>query len=606
MPMPEAQDAVETFKRLLDAQDRAASAQVVRAYAPVYQQLAKDTEALVRVAQTRGLKPWQVMRMERLKALEGQFVSSASRFAEQAGESITRAQRTAVGLARRGTERTVAAALPQGISMDNLARLGLGWNRLPEEAFTNFVGIAADGKPVGNLLAPLGREAAGGVKDAIGTGIALGKGPRQTAQLVRVAAGMPLSRALTITRTETNRAYREATRLQYANNSQVVKGYRRHAAKDDRTCMACIALDGELYELNEPLNEHPNGRCALVPEVLDYADLGLDMPRTPQPGNARDWLANQSDDVQRRVLGAGRFDAFKAGEIELDQLATIKRSRVWGDAVAVKPIADITTKTSGSLSTFIAIKQIMAPPKPKPRKLRPQPKQTEPASSPLQEPANLLDTMELPTDWARTMPSMSMEIVTKNKVILERTQEGRELSRAVAHWSTGGNEGMRDGAQRWLTGKVDRMTFKVGSPQETGAKLAEAVSVAPRMKEPVSRGIRIEKNISEVEAFYPKGKVFDSQIASYSTSAETSGSFAGKGVTQGQSSVVLNIEAGARGLNIEPISTYIGEAERIVAGRFEVLGTRRVVTPNAVGMGRDGTVLHIDLRQINTLVKEIK
>ena len=605
MPMPEAQDAVETFKRLLDAQDRAASAQVVRAYAPVYQQLAKDTEALVRVAQTRGLKPWQVMRMERLKALEGQFVSSASRFAEQAGESITRAQRTAVGLARRGTERTVAAALPQGISMDNLARLGLGWNRLPEEAFTNFIGISGDGRPVGRLLAELGSDAAPQVRAAIGNGIALGKGPRQTAQLVRVAAGMPLSRALTITRTETNRAYREATRLQYANNSQVVKGYRRHAAKDDRTCMACIALDGELYELNEPLNEHPNGRCALVPEVLDYADLGLDMPRTPQPGNARDWLANQSDDVQRRVLGAGRFDAFKAGEIELDQLATIKRSRVWGDAIAVKPIANMTTKSSGSLSNFIAIKQIMAPPKPKPRKLRPQPKQTEPAPSPLQEPANLLDTMELPISGPRSPQELSTADIVRNNVkILERTQEGRELASAVGHWSRGGNDGMRRGAQKWLEGK-ERLT--IGSaPQETGAKLAEAVSVAPRMKEPVSRGIRIGKDMREVEGFYPKGKVFDSQIASYSTSENAAGSFAGKGVTPGESSVVLNVEAGARGLNIEPISSYIGEAERIVAGRFEVLGTRRVVTPNAVGSGVEGTVLHIDLRQINTLIKEIK
>jgi hypothetical protein len=211
--------------------------------------------------------------------------------------------------------------------------------------------------------------------------------------------------------------------------------------------------------------------------------------------------------------------------------------------------------------------------------------------------------MELPTDWAQTMPSMSMEIVTKNKAILERTQEGRELSRAVGHWSTGGNEGMRTGAQKWLTGN-ERLT--IGSaPQETGAKLAEAVSVAPRMKEPVSRGIRIDKDIREVEGFYPKGKVFDSQISSYSTSAEKAGEFAGKGVTQGQSSVVLNVEAGARGLNIEPISTYIGEAERIVAGRFEVLGTRRVVTPNAVGGGVEGTVLHIDLRQINTLIKDI-
>jgi SPP1 gp7 family putative phage head morphogenesis protein len=225
--------------------------------------------------------------------------------------------------------------------MDNLARLGLGWNRLPADAFANFIGISGDGQPVGRLLAELGSDAAPQVRAAIGEGIALGKGPRPTAQLVRVAAGMPLSRALRITRTETNRAYREATRLQYASNSQVVKGYRRHAAKEDTTCLACIALDGELYALDEPLNEHPNGRCALVPDVLDYEDLGLDLPPTPQPETARDWLRGQPESVQRDILGARRFDAIQSGQIDLEDLATVRGNRVWGDAAVVRPISEL-------------------------------------------------------------------------------------------------------------------------------------------------------------------------------------------------------------------------------------------------------------------------
>jgi hypothetical protein len=280
---------VEGFQRLLAAQDAKASAQVVRAYAPVYRQLQRDTQALVRVAQTQGLKPWQVMRMQRMKDLEKQFLAGASKFADAAGTTITNAQRTAVGLAKRSTRQAVAAGLPRGVTMENLANIGLSWNRLPDEAFTNFVGIAADGNPVGALLAPLGREAAGGVKDAIGTGIALGKGPRQTAQLVRVAAGMPLSKALLITRTETNRAFREATRLDYANNSQVVKGYRRLAAHSERTCMACIALDGTLYALDEPLNElatvRQNAIWGDAAVVRPLRDLGLreGVPVRPPP-----------------------------------------------------------------------------------------------------------------------------------------------------------------------------------------------------------------------------------------------------------------------------------------------------------------------------------
>ena len=341
MPPPEAQQSVENFARLLAAQDRAASAQVVRAYAPVYRRLQQDTIALVRLAQTEGLKPWQVMRLKRFRDLERQFLRSASQFAEQAAERVTASQRAAVGLARQATEQTVASALPRGITMNNLARLGLGWNRLPADAFANFVGIAGDGQPVGRLLAELGSDAAPQVRAAISEGIALGKGPGPTAQLVRVAAGMPLSRALRITRTETNRAYREATRLQYANNSQVVNGYRRHADKGEDTCLACIALDGELYPLDEPLNEHPNGRCALVPDVLDYEDLGLDLPPTPQPATARDWLRSQPESTQRGILGTRRFDAIQSGQIDLEDLATVRSSRVWGDAAVVKPISEL-------------------------------------------------------------------------------------------------------------------------------------------------------------------------------------------------------------------------------------------------------------------------
>ena len=340
MPGPSgAQEAVEEFQKLLAAQDARASAQVIRAYAPVYRQLQKDTRELVRLAKDLGLSEAQVAK--RMKDLERQFLSNAARFANAAGDTITNSQRVAVGLAQRGAEQTVASGLPPGIRMENLERVGLGWNRLPQEAFANFVGIAADGKPLGNLLAPLGPEAAEGIKDAIGTGIATGKGPRQTAELVRVVAGMPLSRALLITRTETNRAFREATRLQYANNSQVVKGYRRLAAQSDRTCIACIALDGTLYALDEPLNEHPNGRCALVPDTITYQDLGLDVEMPPQPENARDWLGRQSESFQRDMLGDARFEAIQRGDLRLDQLATTRSNRVWGEAAVVRPLKDL-------------------------------------------------------------------------------------------------------------------------------------------------------------------------------------------------------------------------------------------------------------------------
>ena len=128
----DAQKRVEEFDRLLNAQDASATKQLVRSYQSVSAQLVRDTEALTKIAQTQGLKPWQVMRMQRYRELQAQYIQNFDRYAEAAGNVISDRQRDAVNLARRGSEATVIAGLPPGITMDNMANMGLGWNRLPD------------------------------------------------------------------------------------------------------------------------------------------------------------------------------------------------------------------------------------------------------------------------------------------------------------------------------------------------------------------------------------------------------------------------------------------------------------------------------------------
>jgi SPP1 gp7 family putative phage head morphogenesis protein len=626
-----AQESVEGFRKLLEAQDARASAQVVRAYAPVYRQLQRDTQALVKIAQAQGLKPWQAMRMQRMKDLEKQFLASASRFSKAAGDTVTASQRAAVGLGRRGARQAVAAGLPRGVTMENLANIGLEWNRLPEEAFTNFVGISADGQPIGDLLAPLGPEAAAPIKDAIGNGIALGKSPRETAQLMRVAAGIPLSRALLIARTETNRAFRESTRLQYANNSQVVTGYRRMATKDDTTCMACIALDGTLYKLDEPLNEHPNGRCAIVPETISYRDLGLDVEMPPQPENGQSWFMNQGKAVQKRMLGPSRFRAYQTGDLNLTDLVEIRSSPIWGDAAGVASLRNTLVKAAGKkqpvpLTKWIEIHDkaalsskiskaakkagipeppafIPAPKRPpRPRK----PKQVEPEPSKYSKVNKELENMKLPLG-NRNQADL---IVNANRQKLGATREGEEINQAVNRWISGGNEGHREGAAKWMAGED---VTGVRSWQ-TGAQLAEAAANGSRSRHTLYRGIKTYGDtIEDVEAIYSKGAVFDSHISSFSRIYEKAASpeFAGVGTDQANASVVFKLQPGARGLNIEPISSYIGEAETIISGRFEVVGTYRTMSipeggGRAVGRMRVGEILHVEIRQTQSLVEGVK
>ena len=342
MAGPEAQEAVEQFRKLLLAEDKRAAAEIVRAYASVYQRLRRDTQSLVRTAQREGLKPWQVMRMNRMKELEKQFLRNANRFAQIAGTDITGSQRRAVGLARNATQSITGKGLPRGITLENLARIGIEWNRLPDEAFANFIGMAGDGKPLGLLLDELGAEAAPKVRAAIGQGIALGKGPAETAELVRIASGMPLSRALTIARTETNRAFREASRLQYAANPNLIKGYRRSSTKDGLVCMACLALDGTFYETNEPLDSHPNCRCAIVPDTLTYEDLGLDVPMPPPVETGQEWFARQDEATQRKMMGqTARFEAWKSGQVSLDDMVQVRSDPRWGKTASVKPLKEL-------------------------------------------------------------------------------------------------------------------------------------------------------------------------------------------------------------------------------------------------------------------------
>jgi SPP1 gp7 family putative phage head morphogenesis protein len=338
MPAPEAQKAVEEIARQVAALDQATAARMIREYAAVYTELQGEAARVVSIGQQRNLKVWEINKMTRLTELQAQLVTNVNQFSRVAGAAVTEGQRAAVGLSVKGAPLVANAGLPTGITLDSLANIGLGWNRLPAEAFEAFVGISGDGKPIGNLLAELGEQAAADVKAGIRTGIATGQSPREVANVVRHAAGMPLTRALTISRTEINRSHREATRLNYAANSNVVKGYRRLATKDAFTCMACIALDGTLYETNEPLDAHPNCRCTMVPETLTYQDLGLDIPEEARPESGQEWFNGLSKGDQENMMGAKTFAAFQQGKVGLSDLVTTSTSTVWGKSSTVKSV----------------------------------------------------------------------------------------------------------------------------------------------------------------------------------------------------------------------------------------------------------------------------
>lgn len=342
MPEPEAARTVRVFKAQLLRQDAVAARELVNAYGPIFRNLQEDIRSLLASVRDQQLSFAQVKRLERLNALSSQVEREVTKFSKFADRTITRSQADAVSLAQQATKATVDAALPAGVTDSVLADAGISWNQLPSSAFENFIGISGDGKPLANLLAPLPNQARQGIIDGIGEGIARGFNPRKTAAIMRRKFGIPLDRALRISRTETLRSFREATRVQYEENRDIVKGYRRIAKLDSLTCFACIALDGKLYKTSTLLDEHVNGRCAMVPVTIGYKDLGIDLPEDTRMREVGvDWFPKQPEAMQRAMMGPGKFKAWKEGKFALGDMAKPVPSRIWGVQSVEKPLREL-------------------------------------------------------------------------------------------------------------------------------------------------------------------------------------------------------------------------------------------------------------------------
>ena len=341
------------YQTAVESLSRSAHAKMIRAYAPVYRQLQSDTKALMAIAQERQLKPWELGRLERFKQLETQFLAGSSRFARTAGDLVTQAQLQAVGLSGEASELSYYASRTY-IPTDPDQVLATTFNRLPNEALTQLVGFAEEGTPLSELFERLGPETAPKIRETLYQGVAMGYNPAKTARMMRDATGLPLTRALTISRTETMRAFREGSRRNYVNNAHLIHSYERHASKSERTCMACIALDGTLYEVYEPFPSHPNCRCVILPVPMAPNELTLEFPRrdmeqfpltvgprTERPPSARDWFAAQPDERQIRMMGRRKWESYKAGRLQLNELAAYRFSEDWGRTVGLATIREL-------------------------------------------------------------------------------------------------------------------------------------------------------------------------------------------------------------------------------------------------------------------------
>ncbi len=354
------------FRAEVLGNERGAANEMIAAYGEAYREIASALQPLtqrIEAARAAGQmvdRGW-LLREERYRTLLQTVDAEMGHFAQFADAHLVAQQRAAIQAAQTHAVQLAMTGLPSA----DAAALAVTWNRLPSEAFSHLVGALQNGSPLSSLLNGLAPASSEAVKRVLTSGMAAGWNPRRIGQEMSRSMGGNLTRCLTISRTETMRAYRTASIQAYGANADVVKGWVWMAALSPRTCAACLGMHGTEHPLTETFfGTHPNCRCTPAPITRSWAELGFSDPAREtalslETGEA--WLQQQSAVVQAGVLGSPRAaEVFSRGEVHLSDFVHERHSAEWG-----------VSRRAATLTQAEASAALRVPPPPPPPPLPP-------------------------------------------------------------------------------------------------------------------------------------------------------------------------------------------------------------------------------------------
>jgi SPP1 gp7 family putative phage head morphogenesis protein len=304
--------------------DEALQGEMARRWLGVEQALQAQVDALALELQGSGrVTLGQLARSRRYRSLMEQVDDELGKYARFVEGRVVDRQGALLRAGIGHSQAAIAAVATE-------AQMTVQFNRLPSAAVEYMVGLTGAGTPVGAVLADAAAVGPDGLRQALVDGIALGRNPLETARrALRQGLGRSFTRMATIARTETLRVYRQTT-LEGYRQSNVVVGYRRLCAKDERTCLGCLMADGRFYERDVAFEEHPAGRCAAVPVLERGSPIDFE--------TGQEWFVRQPESVQREMLGPGRWALYERGEVTLNDLVTRRWDETWGGSLSPTPV----------------------------------------------------------------------------------------------------------------------------------------------------------------------------------------------------------------------------------------------------------------------------
>lgn len=271
----------------------------------------------------------QLVRSRRYQALLEQTREELRKYEDYLEPRIRSGQSDMITLALQHSQQAVNAVATE-------AQVVVPFNRLPVSAVNSMVGLAGDGSPLRAVLNDAARVGPDAMAQELVNGIALGRNPIAVARrAIRMGLGQSFTRMQNIARTEQLRVYRQVA-LESYGNSRIVIGYKRLSARDSRTCIACLAADGQFYPISHGFDEHPQGRCSLIPVLASVPPVVYEDGQT--------WFNRQPESVQREMLGRGRYDIWRRGDASLNDMISRSWSDDWGGSLHPTRVADLAAR----------------------------------------------------------------------------------------------------------------------------------------------------------------------------------------------------------------------------------------------------------------------
>lgn len=335
----------QQLQAVTDQQTRDLTGAWVRAWDETAGDLDTAIELLLRDAMGGVVAKALVTRNTRLLGALTQIGRSLTALATQAGVRILGDVRQVTDQAAIDQAPIIGAQLPT-----DLPQLTSGVNAATIDAI-----VQRTATQITSRTYPLAPDAYDAVQRELLRGIVVGANPRHTADRILARTETQfnggLTRALTIARTETLDAHRTGAAAGQAAHADVLTGWVWTTHLSDRTCPACLAMNGRVFPLTQPGPQgHQNCRCSRVPLTVSWAELGIHLPEPaslqPTRRSTQGWFDGLSRHEQLSIMGPERLQLLQGGHIGWDDLATLTSTPGWRDSWQITPVSVLRARAA--------------------------------------------------------------------------------------------------------------------------------------------------------------------------------------------------------------------------------------------------------------------